>query len=144
MLTVTSSQMFEGIGKYADGILDHSRDYMETAIPYFYICILFILYPYFLILDLLDEFGIQINFDSPSSIQIENFAVYAYKKVVDFAPSLGGRLMNDIMSDKGTIFALISGIFAYAIMNLPAGYNIFFGLAFACLEVIDLFVQIKI
>ena len=64
MLTVTSSQMFEGIGKYADGILDHSRDYMETAIPYFFICILFILYPYFLILDLLDEFGIHINLPS--------------------------------------------------------------------------------
>ena len=69
MLTVTSSQMFEGIGKYADGILDHSGDYMETAVTDFFICILFpILFPYFFTIDLLEEFGIQINFDLPSSI----------------------------------------------------------------------------
>ena len=67
MLTVTSSQIFSGIGKYADGILDHPGDYMELALKEFFFCMFFpIFFSYFFTIDLLEDFGIHTNL--PSSI----------------------------------------------------------------------------
>ena len=75
---------------------------------------------------------------------ILHFVVGMFKNSVNAAPALARMTIDDIISEKGAIFAMISVAFAIAIKNLPGDYIILFLFSFGSLEIIDKFAQINI
>ena len=75
---------------------------------------------------------------------IEDFVVGMFKNSVNAAPALARMTIDDLISEKGAIFAMISVAFAFAIKNVPSDYIILFLFSFGSLEIIDKFAQINI
>ena len=75
---------------------------------------------------------------------IEHFVVGMFKNSVNSAPTLARMTIDDLISEKGAIFAIISVVFAFAIKNVPSDYIILFLFSFGSLEIIDKFAQINI